>query len=297
MKARSYNNQFSKTPKPAAVFALLILSGCASASLEPAGTLSSYENLEKSDGLTTHGSVYMDADKLSAAKTVRIIPTRFAQTPATATFSEEQKKLIANSISRTMCMRLGSAFKVVKPQDTADLTLHVVIASATLTNAVAAGMSKIAGVVPKILLPTVQVPVPRLPIGLGSLSAEAEVTDAKGVQVASMTWARGADSFTTPGRASQDGDAYDLAQSFSDDMTKLLINHINPIRPTTTVTLPDVGAMMKQIGVKPNDANCAIYGRNPGIMGQIGGAVGAPPSWTDKGEAPATDMQSQHPAP
>eukprot|EP01037_Dinobryon_pediforme_P006572 gene6572-6641_t len=264
------------------------LAGCATPHLDQIGSLSTYDNLEKSDGLLTHGSVFINAERLAGAKTLKITPAHFAEIPATAALTPDQKKLISNSINRTICMRVGSAYRVVRPEEEAELNLHVTISSATPTNALASGASKVAGVLPKILLPSVPVPVPRLPIGLGSLSAEAEVTDPKGVQVAAMVWARGADSFTTSGRVSSDGDAYDLAQTFSDDLTKLIVNRTDPIRPNSTYSLPDVGAMMRQIGVKPNDANCALYGRSPGLIGQVGSAVGAPPNWTDKGsEAPA----------
>lgn len=67
---------------------------------------------------------------------------------------------------------------------------------------------------PSILLPSVLVPVPRIPIGLGSLSVEAEARDPRGNQNAAMVWGRGADSFTSAARVSSDGDAYDLATEF-----------------------------------------------------------------------------------
>jgi hypothetical protein len=60
----------------------------------------------------------------------------------------------------------------------------------------------------------VPVPVPRILIGLGSLSLEAEARDPLGDQKTAMIWGRGANALVESGRGAQEGDAYDLVGAF-----------------------------------------------------------------------------------
>jgi hypothetical protein len=83
-------------------------------------------------------------------------------------------------------------------------------------------------VAPSILLPGVPVPVPRIPVGLGSLTVEAEARDRSGSQQAAMIWGRGANSFTSAPRGSNAGDAYELATAFGDDFSRLLVTGASP---------------------------------------------------------------------
>jgi Protein of unknown function (DUF3313) len=66
----------------------------------------------------------------------------------------------------------------------ADLTTHVLVTHAGPTDEVAAGASKVVSIVPAVL--DVPAPVPLLPIGLGSLTLEAEAQDPTGKQQAAM---------------------------------------------------------------------------------------------------------------
>lgn len=174
--------------------------------------------------------------------------------------------------------------QVVSFGQPADLTVHAVVTHLAPTNATAAAASKIASIAPAIFLPGVPVMAPRIPIGLGSLSLEAEARDQSGVQKAAMIWARGANSFTSAPRASSDGDAYDLAAAFGDDFSKLLVTGSSPFGKTPSV--PSMQKIGASLGGAPKSAACEAFGRDPGLVGLIGGGVGLPPEWTDKGGPP-----------
>ena len=153
-------------------------SGRATADLDRAGTLSSYESLARSDGILTHAEVYAQRDLLLAAKTVTLVPTAFASVQATAVFDADQRKLVAGVIDRSLCHGLSARLKVVLPGAPSDLVVHAVVTRVLPTNAAFAGASKVIGVLPSILLPGVPIPVPRVPIGLGSLTIEVEAVTA-----------------------------------------------------------------------------------------------------------------------
>ena len=167
-------------------------------------------------------------DDVLAAKTVRITPTAFAETPGGAALSDKQRGLIANAIDRSLCFGLSERFEVVPFDQPADLTAHAAVTHVAATDPTMAGASKLVSLAPAILLPGAPVPVPRVPLGLGSLSIEAQARDRTGAQKAAMIWARGANSFTSAPRVSSDGDAYDLTTSFSGDFSKLLVTGASP---------------------------------------------------------------------
>ena len=56
--------------------------GCTSILPEQAGSLSSYDRLEQSDGLLTKAQVSVSKDEILSARTVRINPTTFSAATA-----------------------------------------------------------------------------------------------------------------------------------------------------------------------------------------------------------------------
>ncbi|MBA4035191.1 MAG: DUF3313 domain-containing protein [Bradyrhizobium sp.] len=261
----------------------LMAAGCATAPLERSGSLASYANLTPSDGLLTKSQVSISKADVLAAKTLRIEPAAFTGAAATEPlFSDKQRSLIKNTVNRAMCSALGERFRIVGPTEAADLSVRAVITHMAPTDATAAGVSKVASVVPSIVAPGVPIPVPRLPIGLGSLSAEAEARDRSGKQKAAMIWARGANSFTSPPRVSSDGDAYDLASAFGDDFGKLLVTGESPFGKVSAP--PSLDGLKAVLGGAPKEAACEAFGRAPGLPGLIGQRMGLPPDWTDRGE-------------
>src|SRR5262249_16459560 len=127
-------------------------------------------------------------------------------------------------------------------------------------------------------------PVPRIPIGLGSLTLEAEARDRAGKQQAAMIWARGADSFTSPAKVSTAGDAYDLGATFGADFSRLLVTGSTPFG--TLPEPPSLEQIASSLGGKPKYPACEAFGRSPGVVGMIAGRVGLPPEWSDDGAAP-----------
>ncbi|BAM87934.1 hypothetical protein S58_19270 [Bradyrhizobium oligotrophicum S58] len=266
--------------------AALGLSGCATAPMTQSGALASYQSLAESNGVLAKSLLNVDKDNVLAAQTVRIMPTSFSG-EAGAVLTEQQRQLVANAVDRALCLNLSERLTVVAPNQRADLTTRTFITQATPTDPVAAGASKVVSAVPGAL--GVPVPVPRLPIGLGSLSVEAEALDRKGRQQAAMVWARGANSFTNSPVLSQAGDAYDLASSFSADFGQMLVTGETPFGKAPK--LPSIARIGAALGGKPKNAACEAFGRDPGVIGMVANRLGAPPEWVDKGAA-AKDAQA-----
>jgi hypothetical protein len=263
-----------------------LATGCATAPLDEAGSLQSYADLKPSDGLLTRSRLNVSKDDVLAAKTAKIIPTTFSASAAPI-FTPEQRNLVTNAVDRTMCAGLSERFEVVGPAEPADLTIHAVVTHVQPTDPVAAGLSKGASVAKSVLLPDVPAPVPRIPIGLGSLSLEAEARDVRGNQKAAMIWGRGANAFFGTTRIAEEGDAYTLAASFGADFSELLVTGETPYG--SLPSLPSLQSLRTQFGGAYKYPACENFGRSPGLVGMIGGGLGLPPSWTDKGAAAAAD--------
>jgi hypothetical protein len=80
--------------------------------------------------------------------------------------------------------------------------VHVTVTHVTVTNPAVAGASKVASIVPRIISAGTPIPAPRIPLGMGSLSVEAEARDMRGRHKAAFVWARGADIVTSTPSAS-----------------------------------------------------------------------------------------------
>ena len=132
--------------------------GCATAPLERSGSLASYDNLTPSDGLLTKSQVRVSKADVLGAKTVRIEPTAFTVAAAKEPFSDQQRSLIKNAVNRAMCFALSERFRIVAPTEAADLSVRAVITHIAPTDATAAGVSKVASVVPSIVAPGVPIP-------------------------------------------------------------------------------------------------------------------------------------------
>ena len=210
-------------PRTALMGAALALGGCATAPLEQAGSLRSYDRMSDANGLVTRSKIRVNKQDVLAAKTIRIASTVFpARTDVV--LNEKERRLVANAISRELCLRLSERFRIVSSDDDADLTVQATVTHAAPTSPTASGASKALSIAKTVALPGVPVPVPRLPVGLGSLSVEAEARDFAGFQKAAMVWARGANSITNSPRVANEGDAYDLAA----DLARTSQNWLRP---------------------------------------------------------------------
>jgi hypothetical protein len=258
-----------------------LLPGCATAPLVQGGGLSSYGELTPSDGKITKSSLHVRKEQVLAAKTVNIAPTVFPPSVA-PTLSNEQRVLVANAVNRALCVSLSDRFNVVTPDVPAELTVRAAVTQATETDEVAAGFSVAASIGAKFVETPVPIPTPRIPIGLGNLSIEAEAVDRSGRQQAAMLWGRGATVFFSSPKVSKASDAYDLAAAFGEDFATLLVKGESPFK-TTGVNIPSWEKVGSKMGLAPKHLACESYGRSPGLAGWVGGKIGLPPEWTDRG--------------
>lgn len=267
---------------------LPLVSACATVPLVQTGSLSSYDRLQPDDGMLTKARVSVDKDAILAARTVRIIPTTFSTAAPPAKLSERDRRLVANAVDRSVCIGLSDRFQIVLPPQMAELTVHVSIASIIPTDEVAAATSKVLDIGQSVVtnagLVETAVPIPsvRVPIGLGGIALEAEAVDPAGYQRAAMLWARGANSFTGNTRVSPVGDAYELASSFGDDFSELLVTGVSPFS-TKMPSLPTMQRVKSLFGGAPKESACDAFGR-VGVTDMLAAQFGLPPGWTDKGQ-------------
>lgn len=262
-----------------------VLSGCASAPLVQGVGLSSYEAMTPSEDMFTNARIKVKTQEVLSARTVRILPTSFGWSVSPA-FTDQQRALVANAVDRGLCVSLSDRLEVVPADEPADLTVRASVTQVTETNEIAAGISAVASIGMNFVELGVPVPTPRLPIGLGNLSMEAEAVDRAGQQQASMLWAKGANALFSSPRVSKASDAYDLAEEFGGDFGYLLVKGQSPFG-SSDLNLPSWQKINSAMGLPPKYAACERYGRYPGLAGVIGGQLGLPPEWTDSGSKQA----------
>lgn len=260
-----------------------LLAGCAPAPLVEGKGLTTYDAMTPSDGILTKSRVHVNKEKVLAAQTVKIIPTTFPSTIAPK-LSHNQRELIANAVDRGLCVSLSDRLTVVPPDQPADLTIRAAVTQATETDELAAGVSAAASIGMNFVDLGVPVPTPRIPIGMGNLSMEAEALGPDGQPEASMLWARGANALFSSPRVSKASDAYELADAFGEDFGEMIVKGASPFGDTG-FTLPSAQKINSAMGLPPKYQTCERYGRYPGLAGFVGGQFGMPPEWTDKGGA------------
>ncbi|CCE95773.1 DUF3313 domain-containing protein [Sinorhizobium fredii] len=259
------------------VFLLLTVSSCANVPLHQGATLGSYAGMTASGGTLTKAKLRVDPAPVLAAQTVRIVPTS-AQIGSGTAFDPKDLALVTNTIDRALCTGLSDRFKVVAPNQPADLVVRATVTDIVATNRAAAATSTVASLGVAAMLP---VPVPRLPIGLGGLSVEAEAVGQDGSQKAAMVWSRGANMLTTRARMSTIGDAYSLSSAFGTDFSRMLVTGRDPFKGM--MAMPSMQKMKTSLGGDPKYDACRAFGSAPGIKGVVAGQFGLPPGWTDKG--------------
>lgn len=267
-------------PVTSALFSCLLLStvaGCAAVPLEEANSLTSYDGLTSNNGRLTKAKYKVASGDLVSAKTIYIEPTTIAATAAQSIKKSSDQALVANVISRALCIGVSDRFEVVDRKENADLVAHATVTRIVPTNAAMAGLSTATSLGANFVVP---VPVPRLPMGLGGLSVEAEATTRDGKQLGAMVWAKGANALTTNARVSQVGDAYSLATSFGNDFSKMLVTGKTPFKGLPK--LPSSQKLKSNLGGKPKYQACERFGRAPGLTDLAASQLGMPPSWTDK---------------
>ncbi|MEY9195541.1 DUF3313 domain-containing protein [Sinorhizobium sp. CCBAU 05631] len=261
------------------VFLLSTVSSCANVPLHQGATLGSYAGMTASGGTLTKAKLRVDPAPVLAAQTVRIVPTS-AQIGSGTAFDPKDLALVTNTIDRALCTGLSDRFKVVAPNQPADLVVRATVTDIVATNRAAAATSTVASLGVAAVLP---VPVPRLPIGLGGLSVEAEAVGQDGSQKGAMLWSRGANMLTTKARVSTIGDAYSLSSAFGTDFSRMLVTGRDPFKGM--MAMPSIQRMKASLGGDPKYEACKAFGSAPGIKGAVAGQLGLPPGWSDSGAA------------
>lgn len=278
---------------------LPLVSACAAVPLQQTGALSSYDGLKPADSKFNgrKSRVHVDKHAVLAAKTVYIVPTAYSAEAVSAKLSMRDRRLVANAVDRSVCIALSDRFHIVSTPQTADLAVHVTIASIVPTDEVAAATSTVLDVGKSVLSHTgvleTSVPIPsvRVPIGLGGIALEGEAIDPNRRQVAAMLWAKGASAvFGNYARASPVGDAYELAADFGDDFSALLVTGKNPFE-FKWPELPYMHRIKSMFGGAPKEAGCDAFGRK-GVTDIVGGKFGFPPQWTDDGATAEREAQT-----
>lgn len=249
--------------------------------LKEGGTLTSYSNLGAPKGKLSKSRIYVDGQRLAAAKTISIVPTSFAFSAASRVKSTADRLLVSNALDRALCVALSDKYQMVSADQPADLMIRSVVTDVVPTNKGMAGVATAVTVGTGFVLP---VGVPRLPVGLGGLAVEAEAVDRGGAQRAAMVWARGANSIQNKPRVSEVGDAYGLASKFGNDFSRMLVAGKEP--KGLDMSLPSRQRVQSLLGGKPKYAACEAFGRAPGLVGAVAAKYGAPPQWTDKKPKP-----------
>lgn len=257
----------------------LATAGCASVPPKPAGTLSTYEKLGEEKGKLSKSRTYVDGLALVGAKTARIVPTSFSASARQAVKTPADQVLVTNVLDRELCIALSDKYEMVPPTQAADLTVRAVVTDIVLTDKAMAGVSTVVTLGSGFALP---VGIPRLPVGLGGLSVEAEAVDRKGVQRAAMVWGRGANSIQNTPLVSEVADAYGLATKFGSEFSQILVE--GEEKDGIDLSLPSRQSIKSWFGGEHKYPACEAYGRAPGLKGVIGSHFGAPPEWTDKQE-------------
>ncbi|ENN86461.1 hypothetical protein RHSP_09617 [Rhizobium freirei PRF 81] len=227
----------------------------------------------------TKAKLRVDSPQVLAARTVHIEPT-VAQIGNSSAFDPKSLALVTNAIDRALCIGLGDRFQIVAANQPADLIVHATITDIVPTNRTVAATSAAASLGTSVAL---AVPIPRIPIGLGGLSVEAEAIGQDGLQKAAMLWSRGANMLTTKARISVVGDAYSLSSAFGGDFSRMLVKGRDPFKGTPAML--SMQRIKASLGGDPKYEACRPFGRAPGITGAVAGQLGLPPGWSDKGAA------------
>ena len=280
----------SVTRLVAASAVMFALGACGTVLLNDVGSLSRYDRLRASTEASTTARLYADADALARTRTVRIIPTRFPGNVSGAVgISEAERRLVANNADRALCYELSLRYDVVSSRN-ADLTVRAQVTRVDPTDLIGAGATigtsaavTVAGQVGIGFAEGLgRIPIPRVPIGLGSLTVEAEALDRRHEQRAAMVWGGAANSFTSQPRYSRISDAYDLAGDFGQDFGFYLATGEDPFK--APLTLPNWNRIrVTTLGEAPLDPDCEAFGRAPGVDGILTDYIGLPPDYSDKG--------------
>ncbi len=235
------------------ISSLLSLAACAGAPSAPSGFLSSYRGLDQpGEGLDAGVAMRSDTKAVEAMSEIYIQPA-VVKLSAGSSLDADEWQRVAHEVDRQVCFHLSKHYTIVPAPAPGVPTLRIAVVRVAPTGQIASGVSAAT----RFFIPVPVVKV-RLPVGNGGLGTETELMGGDGAQVVAMLWSKDAQ---VVGRLqpslSRVGDALQLAQPFSDKVTKTISNG-----------KPDLPV--------PNPDPCAAYGPRPTIGSRIAeGAEGA----------------------
>lgn len=199
-------------PRAFPLLLCLALGACATAPNRPSGQLSSYDALApKPGGLRASVLQRPLAAAPGAIQRVAIAPPRLAAGRKTAWLSANEREGLLREVEAQLCFELTERYELVDEPSLADATVVSLVTRVKPTGRVGSTASAAAGFF---------IPGPiglRLPGALGGLSAEAEMLDPAGRQIAAVVWSRNANTVGTDNPSlSRIGDALQFVEPFAD---------------------------------------------------------------------------------
>jgi hypothetical protein len=196
-----------------AFIGLMLLHGCASAPKDVAVGISTQQPMAIiRDESYARAERYLDADAVLRVRSLAVPRIRLAEGAVDEDITAEQAELVANRVSREVCLRLAPYLHV--DDEAPDLDIELIVTAIRATSPLASGISAGLGVF---------VPGPfRLPAGLGGFAADG-VARYRGQELLVLRWAEGANAVTDSAKVSTIGDAYQLAAQFAADFSDHLI--------------------------------------------------------------------------
>lgn len=200
------------------VAAILATAGCATAPTAVPGRLIAADQALESTRTRTQSTRQrlLDRVAIAAARSVQIEAPTFAA-GADASLNPRERQVLLAGLGRKLCTQTADYFEVRPIGKPADLVIRGEITGVGITNRGGAVASLVGGAVSPVPF------TPRLPMGLGGLSANVVVNlPNNGPTVMALRWAQGANAFTTDATPSRIGDAYELTEQLAGDVRSLL---------------------------------------------------------------------------
>lgn len=230
-----------------------LLSGCSTIP-EDKGNLTNYANFNDVSGVASKFKSFSVKEKLKNYDSIYIAPT-IIDKKVLDKVGDARIDLVANLIDRTICMNLAKSYEILSAKSDNALSMKLYITDFEPTGRAASTISSAIFV--------------RVPIGLGMLSAEGEITANNTGQLMAIQWSHKAAPVLNNGGLSKISDAYIFASEFANKASKL--------------AQPEGDKNTQEDIIKLRQKFCIDnYGKGTAAMGFS--QIGAPPEMFDKGK-------------
>lgn len=197
---------------------LLFASGCASVPKIAAGSIETGHALETIRAENHRRTEqYIDRQELQTIDRIALPKAIVGKDALQKPITPRQGLIVANNAARSFCNELAPYVVLVPAGTVGTAQANITIDRIQATSSGAAGFSSLVGLA---------VPGPlRLPIGLGALSAEAELVNTRLQQVFYIRWARGANAIMNDAKVSAIGDSWQLARKFGEEVAEAIMDN------------------------------------------------------------------------